>query len=273
MAFIDEFRSAMITSGEKQVSHTDITKVAYVPNEDQREVMLAAGHEPVNHHEVRLIGIVVAGTEETLPTTYYGSERTGSGRRDEVRMGRGLVNWLSEGDTLLLGTDGATVFAVKINDPPEREPEDDEEKEAVVGDEDAAEDSRTGRIYTRLTLERLLAKANDAGEKVKRRSISSKVFERNPAVREYARRRSGCKCETPGCSWEGFLKTNGEAYIEVHHVIGLGDDGRDAIDNVAAVCPSCHRKAHYGADKKAFATALLKAVLEENRLYREEQDS
>ncbi|MGZ5994889.1 MAG: hypothetical protein ACXWN0_04210 [Isosphaeraceae bacterium] len=34
----------------------------------------------------------------------------------------------------------------------------------------------------------------------------------------------------------------------------------DAPENVAAVCPNCHRRAHYSADRLAFQANLVAAV-------------
>ena len=41
-------------------------------------------------------------------------------------------------------------------------------------------------------------------------------------------------------------KKDNTPYLEVHHKIRLSDGGEDTIDNVVALCPNCHRKAHYG---------------------------
>jgi 5-methylcytosine-specific restriction protein A len=32
----------------------------------------------------------------------------------------------------------------------------------------------------------------------------------------------------------------------VHHRVRLADGGDDTTDNAVALCPNCHRKAHYG---------------------------
>ena len=113
MAFIDEFRAAMTRAAKKEVTHTDINKAAYVPTLGQRQVMDIAGFRPEPHTTGRTIDIRIAGTGEVLETTYYPSVREGSGREPEVRMGRGLVNWVKKGDVLWLGTDGKTIFALK----------------------------------------------------------------------------------------------------------------------------------------------------------------
>jgi len=35
-------------------------------------------------------------------------------------------------------------------------------------------------------------------------------------------------------------------YLEIHHKLPLSEGGEDTLDNVVALCPNCHRQAHYG---------------------------
>ena len=41
-------------------------------------------------------------------------------------------------------------------------------------------------------------------------------------------------------------KSDGTPYLEVHHRIPLAQGGLDSIRNAEALCPNCHREAHYG---------------------------
>ena len=41
-------------------------------------------------------------------------------------------------------------------------------------------------------------------------------------------------------------KSNGQPYLEVHHNVPLAAGGQDTVDNAVALCPNCHRRAHYG---------------------------
>lgn len=41
-------------------------------------------------------------------------------------------------------------------------------------------------------------------------------------------------------------RSNNKPYLEVHHRIHLANDGEDTVENAIAVCPNCHREAHYG---------------------------
>lgn len=50
-----------------------------------------------------------------------------------------------------------------------------------------------------------------------------------------------CKSAAP------FLRDlDNSPYLEVHHKKTLADGGDDTVENAIALCPNCHRKAHYG---------------------------
>lgn len=68
-------------------------------------------------------------------------------------------------------------------------------------------------------------------------------------VRRYALKRAKGVCEA--CHEAApFINLNGEPFLEVHHIGALSvDDRADRIDNVAAICPNCHRRAHYGIEE------------------------
>lgn len=255
MSFLDEFRAAMIATGEKSVSRTDIAKKAYVPNLAQKKVLRAARIGPRPEEEQRLFDIRVAETGQLLGTTYYPAVRSGSGREPEMRMGRGLINWLCEGETVWLGTDGLAVFALKSSSPI---------ASAVDEDQIGSAIEKLGRMLDpRRVMERAKASQGPPG----RRVTSSVVFERNAWVREFARQRSNGHCEMPGCDYVGFIKVDGTAYIEVHHITSMARAGFDVIDNVAAICPNCHAKAHYAKDHRVIETQLLAAIRKANDVY------
>ena len=72
-------------------------------------------------------------------------------------------------------------------------------------------------------------------------------FVRDPQVRAHTLRRAAGSCECCGKP-APFMTDRGEPYLEVHHVQTLADGGADTPDNTAAVCPTCHRRLHLGAD-------------------------
>ena len=52
-------------------------------------------------------------------------------------------------------------------------------------------------------------------------------------------------CEECGLPAPFVRASDGTPYLEVHHRQPLASDGLDTVDNAVAVCPNCHRKAHF----------------------------
>jgi 5-methylcytosine-specific restriction protein A len=71
--------------------------------------------------------------------------------------------------------------------------------------------------------------------------------QRSQAVRAYVLRRAGGLCECCG-SKAPFLRADGTAYLEPHHIRRLTDGGPDHPKHVGAICPNCHREIHHGRD-------------------------
>lgn len=80
-----------------------------------------------------------------------------------------------------------------------------------------------------------------------RRTVESKVFIRSADVRRRVLLRAGGSCEL--CGVKGFKTSTGQVYLETHHVVPLSEGGSDLVSNVVALCPTDHRRAHYGADR------------------------
>lgn len=78
----------------------------------------------------------------------------------------------------------------------------------------------------------------------------SKTVERGP-VGAMAKQATGFKCqlcEALGLNPVGFLKKNGEPYVEAHHVMPVSkkEIGSLAASNVMVLCANHHRQMHYG---------------------------
>ncbi len=88
-----------------------------------------------------------------------------------------------------------------------------------------------------------LATANKKPEQVK---VITTVFKRNPDVVAEVLYRAAGVCGV--CSLPAPFKRagSGQPYLEVHHKVRLSDGGDDTVSNALAVCPNCHREAHYG---------------------------
>lgn len=82
---------------------------------------------------------------------------------------------------------------------------------------------------------------------------------RSAMVHLYATMRANGYCE--GCGQPApFSRSDGRSFLEVHHMTRLADDGPDLPGNVAALCPNCHRRAHYSADRREFGERLEKCI-------------
>lgn len=82
---------------------------------------------------------------------------------------------------------------------------------------------------------------------------------RSAAVHLYATLRASGRCE--GCSLAApFSRPDGRPFLEVHHMTRLADDGPDLPANVAALCPNCHRRAHYSIDRMEFGCSLREQI-------------
>jgi len=92
-----------------------------------------------------------------------------------------------------------------------------------------------------LSDDELAEKASHARRGSSSRAVTAHVHERNEYVSELAKRRANgiCQlCEKPA----PFTKSNGDPYLESHHVEWLAEGGDDVIENTVALCPNCHRK-------------------------------
>lgn len=87
---------------------------------------------------------------------------------------------------------------------------------------------------------------------------SRPIYRRDSRVRDAALKLAGGSCER--CGQQGFLTTTGERYLETHHVVGVAERGPDTIDNIIAVCPNCHRQAHFAANRVQVERDFMEAI-------------
>lgn len=81
---------------------------------------------------------------------------------------------------------------------------------------------------------------------------------RSKAIKLYTKKRANGICE--GCEAEAPFNSKEGPYLEVHHMLRLADGGPDHPKNVIALCPTCHRRAHYAIDAKEFNSELILIV-------------
>ncbi|APR04828.1 HNH endonuclease [Thauera chlorobenzoica] len=86
------------------------------------------------------------------------------------------------------------------------------------------------------------------------------IYDRSVLVKNYVLRRSAGFCEL--CDQEApFLrKSAGTPYLEPHHINRLSDGGLDHPRYVAALCPNCHRRIHFGVDGSKLNNSLRHRV-------------
>lgn len=99
------------------------------------------------------------------------------------------------------------------------------------------------RKVSNMAEQRLMMYAEYLNKPIARRPVISYRTNGDPYIREYAKLRANGHCEL--CGMKAPFEVNGTPFLEIDHIIPLSQDGRDSIDNVAALCPNCHRKKHY----------------------------
>jgi len=87
-----------------------------------------------------------------------------------------------------------------------------------------------------------LAVANTIPERYESTSIA---FRRNPDVIAEVLVRAAGYCEICHRPAPFVRASNSTPYLEVHHTLPLSQGGIDTVANAVALCPNCHRAAHY----------------------------
>jgi 5-methylcytosine-specific restriction endonuclease McrA len=94
-----------------------------------------------------------------------------------------------------------------------------------------------------------LKRLQEAKRVPQKMSVVATAFLRNPDViaETIAQANGICQgCQSPA----PFNRaSDGAPYLEVHHKIPLTAGGEDTVANALALCPNCHRNAHYGTNR------------------------
>ena len=122
--------------------------------------------------------------------------------------------------------------------------------EAKLGPETLAENQYAFEAAIEAS-ELLSATAREAAlskwpSKPRKKSITATVYDRNPHVVAAVLLRAAGKCEICNDVAPFIRKSDGSPYLEVHHRMQLASGGDDTFENAIAVCPNCHRQAHFG---------------------------
>lgn len=242
----DEWLSLFDEFATKVVSKTDKLKGAYVVDAPQQAVFSTVGISPTKGPSDRIIQIGILGTENgQLSVSYYNSLRIGAGRTPETRMGKGIVAWIEIGDRLTIGRIGNELFFAK------------EKRDAA----EPMPDELGRQLARAVDPANIIAKAKLRTGPPPRRTRQINDFVRNPYIIAAALARAKDQCEMLNCGSQLFQRDDNRSYLEVHHIVPLGEGGDDTLINAAALCPSCHRELHFG--KLRFnKRAQLKSAIE-----------
>ncbi len=108
--------------------------------------------------------------------------------------------------------------------------------------------------------------AEPKGSKQPATSSSQVVqFQRDPLVKAWVLKKASGVCECCGHD-APFESTDGQPFLEVHHMRKLAEGGSDTVGNAVAICPNCHRALHYGIRAKELVNSLYDKI---SRLIRE----
>lgn len=102
-----------------------------------------------------------------------------------------------------------------------------------------------GRAIGR-TLSERKKRLRDAPRLPKRIEVITTVFDRNPDVVAEVLSRANGICEACKAPAPFLRRSDRTPYLEVHHKTGLAEGGEDIVENAIALCPNCHREAHFG---------------------------
>lgn len=75
--------------------------------------------------------------------------------------------------------------------------------------------------------------------------VTTTVFRRNADVIAEVLFRAGGACEKCQQPAPFMRRSDGSPYLEVHHKVPLSTCGEDTVANAIALCPNCHRAAHF----------------------------
>jgi 5-methylcytosine-specific restriction protein A len=98
-------------------------------------------------------------------------------------------------------------------------------------------------------IDKIAKRLAEAQKKPEKLLLVSSGFRRNPDVVAFLLLRANGKCELCGLDAPFFKAKDDAPYLEVHHWITLSDDGEDTVENAVALCPNCHKEAHFGQNR------------------------
>jgi 5-methylcytosine-specific restriction protein A len=95
--------------------------------------------------------------------------------------------------------------------------------------------------------------------------VITKKINRPSPLRDAIIRRDGTTCRI--CNSDGFPKKKKGLYCEVHHMIELNKNAPNTLQswNILIVCPTCHKKLHYGITQARFLNPGWEITIESKK--------
>lgn len=110
-------------------------------------------------------------------------------------------------------------------------------------DQQFARNIREAKKLTDAELQQRLMSSPGIPQKV---TVTTTAYLRNQYVVIAVLKRAKGICEACGEKAPFLRAKDNEPYLEVHHSVQLANGGKDNVENALALCPNCHRKAHFG---------------------------
>ena len=111
------------------------------------------------------------------------------------------------------------------------------------------------RVRARLLTSEFAPEAPEGNQNPTRTIESVATFSRSAEVAAWVLRFAAGCCEFCG-NPAPFKTPLGTAFLEVHHIKPLAMGGADTVMNTVALCPNCHRAAHYSTAAGEITAAL-----------------
>ena len=129
------------------------------------------------------------------------------------------------------------------------------------GEEEGHLDAESPHFRKRVSKSKATSKSPPKGNKNPKKTYSlTASYQRDSEVVAAAEERADGHCELCGQT-APFNRSDGTPFLEGHHVIHLSNGGSDTLDNVAALCPNCHRECHHGQHSVDKQQQLLEIIV------------
>ncbi len=224
------------------------SKYDFKDHPPQRSEVVAVIVEDKLYGVFRVQGIAEEGTTRTLGSAGYRAfelhikkpERKAL-RYDLVRVHTTmdklrLTGWEKRERTTVQRSDGAFFDEIEVEPPAVPQSAD---EIIILFDQNV----QRSLLYSSSTRRTRLLSAPVTPKKV---TVQTTVFIRNEDVVAEVLFQAKGKCGACKKDAPFVRQSNATPYLEVHHINPLANNGEDTVENAIALCPNCHRKAHFG---------------------------